>query len=247
MPNINKPSTIQGIAWVPGLKAIKESINFPSYEVLRENLLQNAPQNSIETRKKYTSLITMRLFPEHDIDGINPQVWRFYNDEKILEDLARVTTMEAEPVISKFYLDQIWVLTPGSEVDVSIVKDFIGSVYGSFKKDSYQRILQSMKHMGYVMQEKNKLIVLPIPRPDNAFLILLHARQALTPRIVRFSDIIGSTYWKFLGIREEITIRDILREGEINGLIAKYAVIDQLDQITTRFSFSEYLKSKKQL
>jgi hypothetical protein len=71
-----KPSSIQGIAWMPGLQAIKESGNCSSFEELRGHLLQNAPQNSEETRKKYDSLIIMRLFPERSMDGINPLVWR---------------------------------------------------------------------------------------------------------------------------------------------------------------------------
>ncbi len=243
MPNSSKPPTIQGIAWEPGLQAIKDSIAFSSFEGFRSHLQQNSRQNSEETRKKYANLIISRLFPEHSLNGINPRTWRTYRDEEILKDLARVTTLEAEPVISKFVLEQVMVLTPGSEIDNSVIKDFVSTQYGSFKRDSYQRMGQALKHMGFVVPKKDKLIVQPIPRADNAFLILLHARLAQTPRIVRVFDILHSQFWKLLGIREEETIRSILRDAHINGLIAKYILIDQLEQITTRYSYEEYLRN----
>jgi hypothetical protein len=84
-------------------------------------------------------------------------------------------------------------------------------------------------------------MVQPIPLPDNAFLLALHAKLAPTPRIVRLSDILSSAFWKLIGIREDATVRSILRDANAKGFIAKYAVVDQLEQITTRYSFDEYL------
>jgi len=236
-----KLSTIQGIAWKPGLQAIKDSVTFSSFETFRGHLQHDARQNSEETRKKYASLIILRLFPERSIDGINPRAWRMYRDEKILEDLARVTTLESEPVISKFVLEQVIVIPTGSEIDNATVMDFISSEFGSYKQDSFNRIRQAMRHMGFVLQTRDKLTVQPISRPDNAFLILLHARLAPKPCIVRVSDILSANFWKFLGIREEATVRSILHEAEARGLIAKYVVVDQLEQITTRYSYEEYM------
>ena len=243
MINPLKPSSIQSVAWETGLKAVKESIIFSSFDAFRSHLTQNMRQNSEEVRKRYSSLILLRLFPEKSLDGINPQVWRYYSDEKILEDIARVTTLEAEPVIAKFVLEHIFVLPPASRIENYTIQDFISSEYGSFKPDSYKRLRQFLVHMDFVESDKDGLIVLPIPRPDTAFLILLHARMAPTKRIVRISDILTELFWKFLGIREESTVRDILREAEAKGLIARYIVVDQLEQITTRYSYEEYLSN----
>ena len=241
MPNSSKPPTIQGIAWKPGLQAVKDSIEFLSFEEFRKHLQHNTRQNSEETRKKYASLIISRLFPEKSLDGINPKTWRFYRDEAILEDLARVTTLEAEAVISKFLLEQVMVLPPGSFIDNSTLQDYVSSAYGVFKRDPYNRLHQALIHMGFASTEKKGLLVQPLPIPNNAFMVFLHARLAPTPRIVRLSDILNATFWKLMGIRDDATVRSILHDANAKGFIAKYAVVDQLEQITTRYSFDEYV------
>jgi hypothetical protein len=241
MPTLSIPPTIQGIAWKPGLQAIKDSVMFSSFDEFRGHLQHNTRQNSEETRKKYASLIISRLFPEKSLDGINPKTWRFYCDESMLEDLARVTTLEVEAVIAKFLIDQVIVLEPGSFIDNSTLQDYISSVYGVFKRDSYSRLRQAVIQMGFASSEKKGLLVQPVPIPNNAFMVFLHARFATTPRIIRLSDILNATFWKLMGIRDEATVRSILRDANAKGFIAKYTIVDQLEQITTRYSFDEYL------
>jgi hypothetical protein len=241
MPNLAKPSTLQSVAWETGLAAVKESVEFPTFEAFRAHLFDNMRQNSDEVRKRYGSLILLRLFPEKSLDGINPRIWRAYQDEKILEDIARLTTLEAETVIAKFVLEQILVLSPGAIIENSVAQDFISSEFGSFKRDSYTRLRSALIHMGFTSAVSKGIMVQPIPLPDNAFLLALHAKLAPTPRIVRLSDIISDAFWKLMGIREDATVRSILRDASAKGFIAKYAVVDQLEQITTRYSFDEYL------
>jgi len=241
MPTLSTPPTIQGIAWKPGLQAIKDSAMFSSFDEFREHLQHNTRQNSEETRKKYASLIISRLFPEKSLDGINPKTWRFYRDEAMLEDLARVTTLETEMVISRFLLEQVMVLPPGAFIDNTTLQDYVSSVYGVYKRDSYSRLRQAVIQMGFASSEKKGLLVQPVPMPNNAFMVFLHVRFAPTPRIVRLSDILGAAFWKLMGIRDDITVRSILRDANAKGLIAKYTVVDQLEQITTRYSCDEYL------
>jgi hypothetical protein len=243
MASINKPSTLQSVAWETGLKAIKESVEFPDFESFRLHLTANMRQNSEEVRKRYASLILLRLFPEKNLEGINPRIWRAYQDEKILEDFARLTTLEAEPVIAKFVLEQIQGLQPGSVIDNSTIQDFISSEYGTFKNDSYRRLRSSLIHMGFLSAATNGVMVQPIPLPNNAFLIALHAKLAPTPRIVRLSDIIDTAFWRLMGIRDEATIRSILRDANARAYIAKYTIVDQLEQITTRYTLDEYLSN----
>lgn len=241
MPNIAKPSTLQSVAWDTGLTAVKESINFPDFNSFRTHLFDTMHQNSDEVRKRYISLILLRLFPEKSLGGINPRVWRAYQDEKILGDIARLTTLEAEPVIAKFVSEQILVLSPGAIIENSVVQDYISSEFGSYKRDSYNRLRSALIHMGFVSAVTNGIMVQPIPLPDDAFLIVLHAKLAPTPRIVRLSEILNSAFWKLMGIRDAATVRSILNDAYAKGFIAKYVVVDQLEQITTRYSFDEYL------
>ncbi len=236
-----KPSTIQSVAWDTGLLAVKESIEFTDFEIFRLHLLQNMRQNSDMVRKRYTNLILLRLFPERSLKGINSRVWYSYQDENILEDLARMTTLEAEPVIAKFVLEQLSALQPGSIIENSIIQDFISSEYGSFKNDSYRRLKSALVHMNFITSSINGVTIQPIPLPDNAFLIAMHEKLAFTPGIIRISDIFEAKFWKLLGIRDISTIRMILNDAYSKGIIAKYAVIDQLEQITTKYSYEEYL------
>jgi len=247
MPNNKKPSTLQSVAWEAGLAAVKESIEFSTFDAFRNHLVDNMRQNSIEVRRRYVNLFMLRLFPEKNFYGINTKVWRAYQDEKIQEDIARLTTLEAEPVISKFVLEQILVLSPGAVIENSVIKDYISSEFGSYKPNSFDRLRSALIHMGFVSAVPKGIMVQPIPLPNNAFLLTLHFRLALTPRIVRLSDILNTTFWRLLGIRDDITVRSILHEADAKGFIAKYTLVDQLEQITTRYSFEEYLAKRLHL
>ena len=243
MPVPAKPSSIQSVAWETGLAAVRESIDFTDFEQFRLHIFQNMRQNSEGVRKRYTNLILLRLFPERSLQGIIPKVWNAYRDEKILEDLARMTTLDVEPVIAKFVLENIYPIQPGSIIANSTIKDYISSEFGAYKNDAYVRLKTFLIRMGFITNSQKGIVVQPIPLPNNAFLITIHAKLAPTPRIVRLSDIIGSVFWKLLGIRDEVTVRTILQDAYSKGAIAKYAVIDQLEQITTKYSYEEYLKN----
>ena len=64
MPHTRKPSAIQNVAWDTGLIAVKDSIDFINFEAFRTHLVNNLRQNSDEVRKRYASLILLRLFPK---------------------------------------------------------------------------------------------------------------------------------------------------------------------------------------
>jgi len=254
------PSSIQSVAWETGLNAVKDSVSFNSFPEFAKHLQDNMPQNSAEVRQRYANLVIKRLFPDRRIDGLLPQVWRAYGDEVILKDLARVLTLEAEPVIASFVVDFLLAIPPGTAIDAATIRDFVSAAYGSFKEDSYSRLQSAVRHMGLVSRSKGVLITQANSPPSNAYLILLHARLAPTPRIVRLPDILAAThipdnvaltrakpYWRLLGMREESEVRTILRDAEAAGLIAKYAVVDQLEQITTRHSYDDYLAGAHRL
>lgn len=251
---MNRPSAIQSVAWETGLQAVKDSANFESFDAFVQHLRDGIRQNSAMTRQRYANLIVKRLFPDHRLDGINTRAWCAYHDEAILTDLVRVTTLEAEPIIARFVVEQVLTVPPGSVIETATVRDFISATYGSFKEDSYNRLLSTIGHMRFVARSSGKFVTQVLPRPSNGFLILLHSRLAPTPRIVRLADVLAppsllndnahtpvAPFWRLLGMREESDVRAILRDAEAAGLIAKYAVVDQLEQITTRYALDDYL------
>lgn len=242
--------TLQSVAWETGLQAIRDSEQFTSFDAFVAYLKQGVRLNSDITRARYANLLLKRLFPEKSLNGLNPRIWKTYHDESLLNELARFTTLEAEPVIAQFVAQHLLAMSPGDLLVAATIRDFITATYGAFKRDSFSRLQQALQHMGFVTRAKKELIVREIPRPTNSFLILLHARFAPTPRIVRVENILatpenaGAPFWKLLGIRTEKTVREILRDAETVGLIANYATVDQLEQITTRYSFDDYLNQK---
>ncbi|MDL1895059.1 hypothetical protein FBQ82_02190 [Anaerolineae bacterium CFX7] len=248
--SVKSAFSLQSVAWGTGLQAIRESERFESFEAFAEYLKQGTRLNSEITRARYANLLVKRLFPEKSLDGLNPRTWRTYHDESLLIELARFTTLEAEPVIAQFVAQQLLPMPPGTTLEAAAVRDYISATYGNFKRDSYERLRAALQHMGLVTRVKKELIVREIPRPTNSFLLLVHARLAPTPRIVRVDNLLATPenavapFWKLLGIRTEKTVREILRDAETVGLIANYATVDQLEQITTRYSYDDYLNQK---
>ncbi len=242
--------TLQSVAWETGLQAIRDSEQFESFDAFAAYLKQGVRLNSEITRARYANLLIKRLFPEKTLDGLNPRIWKTYHDESLLHELARFTTLEAEPVIAQFVAQHLLSMLPGDLLDAATIRDYIGATYGNFKRDSYERLQAALQHMGFVTRVKKELVVREIPRPTNSFLILLHARLAPTPRIVRVDSILAAPentvapFWKLLGMRAKKTVREILRDAHAVGLIANYAAVDQLEQITTRYSYDDYLNQK---
>lgn len=238
---INRLSTLSDFPYHSGIQVIKDSLNFTNFDEFYRHIIDSLPQNSPGTRRRYAGLIVRCFFPEHQLDSLLPQVWKAYHDEQILHELTRITTLEAEPVIAKFVTDVILALNPGEIFQTSLAKDYIIENYGVFKMNSYKRLLNTVRHLGFLSHFGMKWIVTAIPRPANSLLFLLHSRFAPTPRIVRVADLFAQEFWRYLGIREMETVRTILQDAQAARLIARYSVVDQLEQITTLYTIDEYI------
>ena len=60
-------------------------------------------------------------------------------------------------------------------------------------------------------------------------------------RIVRVADLLATPWWRYLGLRTADDLRAALRTAHAAGLIARYSVVDDLEQITTRYALTDYL------
>jgi len=240
-------STLQDFPLQASIQAVKASADFESYDEFYRYLLDHLPQNSPQTRQRYAELVGRRYFPGLSLDNLLPQVWKAYQDERILVDLMRVYALEAEPVIARFVLDKVWPLDAGQVFDEEVARAFIQETFGEFKKQSYERLLLTVRHLGFLGRYNGQLVVEEIPAPADALLILLHDRLAPTPRIVRLSEILDSNWWQFLGFKGPNAVRRILRQAEVAGLISRYAAVDELEQVTTRFTRDEYIGQAKRL
>ena len=240
-------STLQDFPLKASIQAVKASADFDSYDQFYRYMLEGLPQNSPQTRQRYAELIGMRYFPGLSLDNLLRYVWSAYRDEPILVDLMRVYALEAEPVIARFVTEKVWPLDVGQNFDSDLARAFIQETYGAFKENSYSRLLLTVRHLGFLGRYNGELVVEQIPLPADALLILLHDRLAPTPRIVRLDEILESDWWRFLGFRQRDDLRQVLRRAEAAGLIARYAAVDELEQVTTRFTRDEYISQAKRL
>jgi hypothetical protein len=240
-------STLQDFPLQASIQAVKVSVDFESYEEFYHYLLEHLPQNSPQTRQRYAELVGRRYFPGLSLDNLLPHVWRAYQDERILVDLMRVYALEAEPVIARFVMDKVWPLSVGQVFDLTAARAFVQETYGTFKKKSYERLLLTVRHLGFLGRYDGELVTEQVPMPADALLILMHDRLAPTPRIVRLNEILKADWWRYLGIKQADDVRHVLRRAEATGLISRYAAVDELEQVTTRFALDEYITQAKRL
>lgn len=244
---IDNPSTLQDFPYEAGIQAIKDSLGFSEFDDFYQHIVQSLPQNSPETRRRYASLVTRWFFPERKLGGLLPSAWAAYRDETLLRELVRVTTLETEPVIAGFVTDVVYATPPGQVFDLALVRDYIVATYGAYKDNSFKRLRLTALHLGYLARHDGDLLVPWMPAPANGLLILLHAWLAPTPRIVRVSDLLQAPFWRYLGYRDAEAVRSTLRAAQSAGLIARYSIVDQLEQVTTRYSYDEYLNKALRL
>lgn len=243
----DKPSTLQDFPYEAGIQAIKDSLDFRDFDDFYQYVLHSLPQNSPETRRRYASLLTRWFFPERKLGGLLPRTWAVYRDDALLQELVRVTTLETEPVIASFVTDIVFATPPGQVFDLGLVRNYTVATYGTYKENSFKRLRLTALHLGFLTRHDGDLLVPWMPTPANGLLILLHARFAPTPRIVRISDLLAAPLWRYLGYRSAEDVRATLRAAEAAGLIARYSIVDELEQITTRYSFDDFLSNALRL
>lgn len=243
----DKPSTLQSFPYEAGIQAIKDSLDFSDFDVFYQHVLHSIPQNSPETRRRYASLVTRWFFPERKLGGLLPRVWAAYQSDSLLAELVRVTTLDTEPVIAGFVTSIIYANSPGQVFDPATARDYVVATFGSYKSTSYDRLLITTRQLGFLARHGNQWLVPWMSTPANGLLVLLHARLAPTPRIVRISDLLAAPWWRYLGYRSTEDVRATLRDAERAGVIARYSIVDELEQITTRYSFDDYLHNALRL
>jgi len=240
-------STLQDFPWEESIQAVKDSLRFDSYPVFMEHVFDTLPQNSPQTRRRYTNLIGRWFFPDRQLPSLPSQVWAAYTDEKILRDVMRVYVLSQEPVVATFIERFILPTPPGTELPAHVFRTFIEEIYGELKENSRKRLTRTLRELGFIARVGQTWFSHAIPRPATAFLILLHARFAPTPRIVSLAQILADPLWWQIGYHAPDEVRETLHGAAAAGLIARFVTVDQLEQITTRYTSDEWLARRLRL
>ena len=241
------PNMIQELPWTQSLQAIRDSADFVDFAAFRAHLEQTLPFNSTYTRERYTRTVLKYFFPGGSLDTLTRRAWATYHDDVILEDLARYQLLTGEPTLARFVLTRLAPLAPGSVIGHDFLEDFVQEVDPKGRSKMVDRLGIVLRRLGLIVREHQQDVVAQLKPAKTSFLILAHHLLAPTPRIVTVSEIIGAPFWRYLGYREEETIRRILHEASAQGLIARYATVDQLEQITTRYTLDQWFEQALKL
>ncbi len=233
--------------WEESIAAVKLSEEFNDFKAFRSELERILHWNSSYVRARNASSIIRWFFPTYSTDGLLTKVWTFYKDELILGEIMRYQYLEIEPVMREFVIQHVLSQPPGTVLKIDYLKDFLIKKYGVVKNDPLRSLSSAVRHLGLASPGKNGIVISKISLPKTSLLILIHHIFAPTPRTVTLKEILSSCFWQYLGIRDSEDVKKVLHEADANGILAKYIVADQLEQITTKYPFDEFVQRRIRL
>jgi hypothetical protein len=156
----------------------------------------------------------------------------------------RVLFLEAEPVVGKLVAERLYGLPAGSILPKDFFTQYTQEVLG--KKDAHMssRCRTAARLLGWTLAEKGRAYVAQQVPNETAALLLFHLRYAPTPRVIDLRFLFTEPTWKYLGFSHEDAVRQFLRNIERRGLVSRYAIVDRLEQVTTKYSLESLLKRK---
>jgi hypothetical protein len=238
---------MQRLFWEESIQAVKLSTEFTDFRAFRQELEKTLPWNSSYVRVRRARSIIRWFFPSHTLDNLVTKVWTFYKEEAILKEIMRHEYLSKEPVVAEFIVNHLLTLSPGASITANDLKDFLLKKYGVVKDDSLNNLRLACRDLGFTYRGNNSFTVCQIPEPRTSLLILVHHLFAPNPRTVTIKEILSHPFWQYLCVRGQDSVRKIFREADANGIITKYIVADQLEQITTKYSLDEFIQRRIRL
>jgi hypothetical protein len=235
---------LQDILWQESLLAIRVALDCQTVAELNARLQEKLPQNSAVTRRRNTSTILGRFFPTDDIDQLPRQVLRAYEDEMLFVAVMRVLFLEAEPLVGKLVAERLYGLPAGSILPKDFFTRYTQEVLG--KKDTHMssRCRTAVHVLGWTLAEKRRAYVAQQVTNETAALLIFHHRYAPTPRVIDLKFLFTEPIWKYLGFSHEDAVRQFMRKLERRGLLSRYATVDRLEQVTTKYPLASLLEPK---
>lgn len=235
---------------LPGaILAVKESVHCNDLKQLQAALIAKLEQNSQQTRVRYARFV-IRWFFSDGLNGIAQKTWLAYEDEKILSDILRYLYLANEPVMGACVSDCLFAIEVGMRVPASLFDRFLSSHYGGLQtKKTTQRLKSNLMRLGVLERcpgEDDRIANLTPSK--TSLLILSHLIFAANEvRTIELQNLFANPFWKYLGFKHEDEVRAIFRQADGAGTIGKYVVADQLEQVTTCQSLSEFFSNKVRL
>lgn len=241
--------TISDLRLQEAVFAVKQSVQCRDLEQLRTVLISRIDQNSQETRLRYARFVLHWFFAD-GFDGIARKTWMAYQDDKILSDILRFLYLDREPVMGACVADCLFPLEIGMRVPSAVFDRFLIGYFGADPtKKTSQRLKSNLKLLGILERCRGEDDRLASPGPSKISLLILthHIFAPTEPRTIELRHLLAKPFWKYLGFKSEDEVRRILRDADAAGLIGKYVVADQLEQVTTCLTVDELLAKKARL
>jgi len=248
-PAVRERKTIQDVLLAEGLLALKLAHEAKTPDEIQEVLVKRLGQNSMETRRRYAQSIMRWFFPD-GLNGLLPRVWLAYQDEAIALDLLRWSYLSQESIMGRCVAEALFPCETGLVIPATYFDKYLQDHLGEpASEKTRKRLKTNLKKLGFLERAKGKPDrLLPVVPLKTSFLILLHHLfAAKAVRTVELRNLVTNPFWKFLGYKSEDALRALLREADGAGLVGKYVVADQLEQVTTCFTLDEFMERRARL
>jgi hypothetical protein len=203
--------------------------------------------NSKETRTRYGRAMATRFarLEEPTLKGLF-DIARSNTSRTTTEAIWRVLFCMVEPVVAQTYLEIIWPREPGSAISRNEIRSYVQTTFKQESRKLNIRLVNCLRQVGYILpQGKDNLIVVGFGELEEALILATYLLFAQIPKTIKLSEIEASNYWRFLGYRNFSHVKVGFRSAEAKGLLERYAMVDHLEQITTRYQWPELLSQGK--
>jgi len=213
------PKWFQKLFYKETVLAIKSSLDFLSYEHFKNDLILLLPQESKKSRIRIANNILHRFFPDKKLYGFLSQIWNAYQDELLLQEIIRYELLVQEPVIAEFVISRILSKGEGEIFSSQEFDLYIKEVYGREIKNLVWWLQSTVRDLGFISKASNLWRINAVRVPEAAFILLLHRIFALYPSVTADSTILADNYWKFTGIKDIKTVKNILYKAHLFNLL----------------------------
>jgi hypothetical protein len=203
--------------------------------------------NSKETRTRYGRAIATRFarLEGPTLKGLF-DITKANTNRSTTEAIWRVLFCMVEPVVAQTYLEIIWPREPGSAITRNEIRSYVETTFKQESSKLNTRVVDCLRQAGYILpQGKDNLIVVGFGELEEALILATYLLFAQMPKTIKISEIEASNYWRFLGYRKFGNVKVGFRSAEAKGLLERYAMVDHLEQITTRYQWPELLSQGK--
>ena len=239
--------TVQDCTYLQGLTAIQMASQFESWNDLRPELEEVIPFNSAQTRRRYVSQLFRWALDGGNLSAISVRAWQLYEDDELANQLLRACYLDAYPVLGRFVSDSLASIPSDTELNANAIEHYLAEEEVGALKQSVGKLKSTMRDLGFIRKVGGEYVVTGTSLPLTAFLILLHYHLAPEPATIPVDAIIEHPFWRYLGGRQEGEVRSALSLAAARDSISRYALVDGLEQITTRFSLEELLQMRVRL